>query len=293
MLAAANYLIDKGDDNHMTESPDILKLRVLLCFLKSAPEHCTVTGISRTLNEKKYTISRSLQGLAKDGLIDRTDARHPLLTEKGSELARRYAERVEIATNHLLYEGVDIENAKQDASYWALYCSDKLMEVVHSSEERYRVKLELRNQKTFSGTTLCKRLKDGCYQFPFIIYRECVKGNSNISMANEGFEHPCTLYVNGGEGLIQLRSLPISARSGLNGKMIHGKVNKMEYFDAGQFVNAELHGTVVSFPADALNFVNMGTGVGQVLHGTVCLKMQCSCGLIHMPESKAIFTIII
>ena len=61
MLAAANYLIDKGDDNHMTESPDILKLRVLLCFLKSAPEHCTVTGISRTLNEEKYTISRSLR----------------------------------------------------------------------------------------------------------------------------------------------------------------------------------------------------------------------------------------
>jgi Mn-dependent DtxR family transcriptional regulator len=92
----------KEDDNRMTESPDILRLRVLLCFLKSAPEHCTVTGISRTLNEEKYTISRSMQGLAKDGLIDRTDARHPLLTEKGRELAQRYAERVEIATNHLL-----------------------------------------------------------------------------------------------------------------------------------------------------------------------------------------------
>ena len=277
----------------MSDSPDILRLRVMLCFLKSAPEHCTVTGIARTLNEEKYTISRIMQALEKEGLIDRSDARHPFLTAKGSELAERYAKRVETATNHLLYEGVDIENAKSDACYWALYCSDKLMSVVRSSEERYRVKLELRDQKSFSGRTLCKRLKDGCYQFPFIIYREHVKGNSNISMANDGFEHPCTLYVNGGEGLIQLRSLPISAKSGSNGKMVHGKINKMEYFDAGQFISAEIHGNVVSFPADVLNFTNMGTGVGQVLHGTVCLRMQCSCGIIHMPESKAIFTIII
>lgn len=277
----------------MSDSPDILRLRVLLCFLKSAPEHCTVTGISRTLKEEKYKISRVMIGLEKEGLIDRTDVRRPSLTETGRAQAERYAERIEIATNHLLYEGVDVENARRDAAFWALYCSDKLMEVVLSSEERYRIKHELRDQKTFSGTTLCKRLKDGCYQFPFIIYREQVKNNNNVSMANEGFEHPCTLYVNDGVGIVQLRALSLSAKSGADGRMVHGKVNKMEYFDSGRFISAELHGNVISFPAEALNFVNMGTGVGQVLHGSVCLKMQCSCGIIHMPESKAIFTILI
>lgn len=277
----------------MSDSPDILRLRVLLCFLKSAPEHCTVTGISRTLKEEKYTISRVMVGLEKEGLIDRSDVRNPSLTEAGRTRAERYVERIEIATNHLLYEGVDVENARRDAAFWSLYCSDKLMEVVRSSEERYRIKHELRDQKTFSGATLCKRLKDGCYQFPFIIYREHVKNNNNISMANEGFEHPCTLYVNGGTGIIQLRSVPLSAKSASNGKTVHGKVDKMEYFDLGRFISAELHGNVISFPAEALSFVNMGTGVGQVLHGSVCLKMQCSCGIIHMPESKAIFTILI
>lgn len=277
----------------MSASTDILRFRVMLCFLKSAPEHCTVTGISRTLKEEKYTISRIMQSLEKEGLIDRTNVRSPVLTEAGHTLAERYSERVEIATTHLLYEGVDIENAKRDACYWALYCSDKLMEVVSSSEERYRVKHELRNRQSFSGAELCRLMKDGSYQFPFIVYREQVKNNSNLSMANEGFEHPCTLYVNGGVGFIQLRSLTITAKSGANGTMLSGKVDKMEYFDSGQFISAEMHGNVISFPAEVLNFVNMGSGVGQILHGSACLKMQCSCGSMHMPESKAIFTILI
>lgn len=277
----------------MPETPDILKLRIMMCFLISASENCTVTGISRTLKEEKYKISRVMIAMEKEGIIDRSNVRAPVLTEKGRKEAKRYAERIDIAQNHLLYEGMDLEHAKKDACFLAMYCSDKMMDVVRSSEERYRVKHELRDQKTFSGAALCKRLKDGCYQFPFIIYREQVKDNNNISMANEGFEHPCTLYVNDGIGIIQLRALSMSAKSGANGKIVRGKVNKMEYFDSGRFISAEFHGNVISFPAEALRFVNMGTGVGQVLHGSVCLKMQCSCGIIHMPESKAIFTILI
>lgn len=277
----------------MQDSPDILKLRVLLCFLQSAPENCTVTGISRTLKEEKYKISRVIMSLEKDGLVDRDDVRNPVLTPKGCEEAKRYSERIDFTLNHLLYEGVDTESAKRDAFYWALYSTDKTMAVVRATEERYRLKYEFRDKKQFSGAELCKRLPDGCYQFPFVIYREQVKNNNNISMANEGFEHPCTLYVKGGVGIVQLRSLPLSKKSAKDGKMIHGKVNKMEYYDAGRFVSAELHGNITSFPADVLNFINMGSGVGQVMHGSVCLKMQCSCGIIHMPESKAIFTILI
>lgn len=38
---------------------------------------------------------------------------------------------------------------------------------------------------------------------------------------------------------------------------------------------------------------NRGSGVDQILHGSVCLKMKCSVGLMHMPESTAIFTVLI
>ena len=37
----------------------------------------------------------------------------------------------------------------------------------------------------------------------------------------------------------------------------------------------------------------MGKGRDTLLHGSVCLKMQCSVGDMHMPESTAIFTMFI
>ena len=277
----------------MFDTPDILRLRVLLCFLKLSDEDCTVTGISRTLNVEKYKISRTLISLEKDGYIDCEDIRNPILTPTGYQEARRYSDRIDITLNHLLYEGVDIENARRDAFYWALYCSDKTMDAVRATEQHYRVKYELRDFKQFSGIALCKKFHDGCYHFPFRIYREHVKNGNNLSMANEGFEHPCTLCIENGIGIIQLLAQSIAAKSKLNGKLMRGKVNSLKYFNFGRYISAEINGNVLSFPAESLHFVNMGTGVGQILHGSVCLKMECSAGVLHMPESTAIFTILI
>ena len=68
---------------------DLLRLRVMLCFLESAPGDCTVTGISQTLKEEKYKISRVLIALEKEGLVDRFDTRNSHLTETGQEAAKR------------------------------------------------------------------------------------------------------------------------------------------------------------------------------------------------------------
>lgn len=277
----------------MEDSARIFRLRVLLCFLRFVPSDCTVTAIARTLGEEKYSVSRAIASLEKEGYIDRTDARNPLLTEKGYMAARHYSERLEITLNHLLYEGVDMESAKKDAFVWALYCTDSTMEAIRATEERYRVKYELRDQKQFSGALLCKKLKDGCYPFPFLIFREHIKNGSNLSMANEGFEHPCSLYVKNGIGTVQLRAIPISAKSGLSGKLMNGRVKMIRYFDSGRFISAESNGQIFSFPADVLHFVNVGSNAGQILHGSVCLQMECSVGPIHMPESVAIFSMLV
>ena len=137
----------------MEDSARIFRLRVLLCFLRFVPSDCTVTAIARTLGEEKYSVSRAIASLEKEGYIDRTDARNPLLTEKGYMVARHYSERLEITLNHLLYEGVDMESAKKDAFVWALCCTDSTMEAIRATEERYRVKYELRDQKQFTRAT--------------------------------------------------------------------------------------------------------------------------------------------
>lgn len=127
----------------MPESPNLLWLRVLLCFRSNDDKIQTVMGIAHTLNEKKYAISRILIAMEKDGLLDRSEERCPKLTKKGQAEAERYAERVRIALNHLLYEGVNIESAKQDALCWALYNSEDTDRVLRNSDEIYRVKYEL------------------------------------------------------------------------------------------------------------------------------------------------------
>ena len=96
----------------MSEKPDVLRLRVLLSLMKEDSETCTVTGIAKTLGEEKYTVSRILTGLEKEGLLDRSDTRHPTLTEEGRKAAQVYGEKIKITMNHLIYEGVDVENAK-------------------------------------------------------------------------------------------------------------------------------------------------------------------------------------
>lgn len=277
----------------MPDTTDILKLRILLCFLQAEDNGCTVTGLSKTLGEEKYTISRIMTSLEKELLIDKSDTRHPKLTEKGVKEAERYSERISTTISHLMYEGVDMENARNDAFYWALYCSDETMGIVRATAEQYKVKYQLRNQKRFSGNMLCKMLKDGSYSFPFMIYRENIKNGSNLSMGNEGFEQPCVLNIKNGIGTVNLRAIDVTAKSASSGDLMSGKIKSMKYLCNGEYENAEINGDILHFPASVMNFVNIGSGADQILHGSICVKMQCSVGDLHMPESVAIFTILI
>ena len=199
----------------MSESLDVLKLRVLLCFLNEEPKTCTVTGLAGVLGEGKQKVSRMLMALEREGLLDRSDPRRPCLTEAGRARAAYYEERTNVVLNHLLYEGLDIDSALHDAYAWALMSSDEGMALIRSSEQRYRAKYELRRQNEFGGAELCRRLGDGEYCFPFLIYREYVSGGTNLSMANEAFSHPCTLAVANGVG--QNQALPDAGPNRLSG----------------------------------------------------------------------------
>ena len=276
----------------MKENSDILRLRVLLAFLND-DEPCTVMSIARTLKEEHYTISRVISSLEKEGLINRKAPRRPELTEAGKREALFYQERIYTTMNHLLYEGDNMESAKNDSYFWALYNTEDTMKVIRSADEKCRIKYELRDKRQFGGSLLCRNMKDGEYKFPFIIYREYAKNGDSISMANDGFEHPCTLSVIRGNGTILLKAVDMNARSGYDGKLMKGRIKGMKYFDNGRYISSDRNGNLLSVPASALTFKNMGEGMGQIFHGVVSLKMNCSAGPIHMPESTAIFTILI
>ncbi len=132
-----------------------------------------------------------------------------------------------------------MENAQHDAYTWARDCIDEYIEIVRRSVERCRIKYELRNKITFSGGELCRLMKDSRIMLPFLFYRENMQNISNVlSMANEGFEYPCTLIVKDGVGEIKLRVTSMSAKSKINDQFMSVHVTNLEYYIAGQFANA-------------------------------------------------------
>lgn len=258
-----------------------------MCFLSSDDATSTVTGISRTLGEQKYKITRMLSSLEKEGLVDKTDSRNPKLTDYGVQEAQKYDERISVILNHLIYEGLDTESAYHDALYWTLYSTEKSMQAIRKTEERYRVKYELKDKSKISGSLFCKHTKDGIYQFPFIIYTEKINNNTNISEANNCFENPCILNIKNGVGTIQLRAVHSFVNSG---KAF--QIQNIQYADGDMLIRAEKNANIFSFPASAVSFINIGNGTQQILHGSLCMKIQYS-SRNKLEEQTAIFTILI
>ncbi len=260
---------------NLEEKFELLKLRALLCIFKTGTRECSVTEIARTLNREKYVISRAVAALEKEGYVCRSSGKKPMLTERGDCAAKRYEERLRVSLEHLLYEGVCMESAKQDALLLSRYCTEQTMETIRTSENLYRAKQELRGRKHFTGAAVCKLLRDGYYSVPFVIYREQVKDGSNLSQANSGFEHPCVLAIENGVGTIHLRAVRSVLYVQEEEAALAEKIHTLWYFDMGRFIAAESSGGVFSFPAEVLRFLNFGEGVGQILHGSACLQMQC------------------
>lgn len=270
---------------------DILKLRILLSFLRSSPENCTVTGFSRILNVPKYTVSRMLAALEQEGLVDRGGGRNLALTEPGLRRAHHYAQRMEAVTRHLMYEGVDPNNAREDAFCIALYASEQTLAAIRATEATYCLKDRFARRHRFSGSALCAALKDGVYHYPFVFYRVHARNRSNLSMANRGFRQPCALTVKHGKGTLSLSAVEMVVS--VANQSCCGKIQDMQYFDNGRYVDAEVNGDIFSLPASALAFTNFGTGASSVLQGTVYLQLNSSGRDPRIPASEAIFTLLI
>lgn len=276
----------------MADQTEILKFRILMCFVTMSEEGCNVTNLAKVIAVEKYTVSRILTALEREGMIDRSSRRRPKLTSKGRTEALKYKNRMEIAMNHLKYEGVLESAARKDAFYLARYCSEETFQAIQNGEERHRMKYIFKDQRNFTGEQLCQQLHEGNYRLPFVIYKEDARNQPPVSMANEGFEHPCELMVRKKRGVIRLKASSVSHGSAADGRKMHGKIENLKYECGGAFWDAEHIGDFLQFPADSMHFMNLGSYPDSLYHGTVKLKMRSSAGTAHMPESVAVFTVI-
>ncbi len=260
----------------MSGQQELLRLRILLAFLKE-DETCTIMGIARTLDESKQNISRAVIILEKEGLIDRTDIRHPVLTTMGKKMAQSYARKMRTSMQFLMDEGVSIENARMDASYWAIHNSDETVGILEKSCQKNEVKKIIQHKYKFTGALLNKRLKEGIYQFPFFLH------GGTCMCFNECLEHPCTCHIASGRGNLSLKRIHTKSRI----------IKNMQYHESGMFVSAEQQGDVFMVPFDIIEFVNYGEGSGQIIQGTLCLKIQYIERNGKQKEETALFTMFI
>ena len=279
----------------MSENLNIFQIQLLLYFFESDVKKRTVTDAAKSLDKSKVFITRQLDNFKKMGIVDRIESRKTALTDYGKGLAEKYQRRLKIVQRYMQYQDLPPLQARDNAiSMLSVGFSDILFERIQEQGERIYIKEIFADKQGFSGAELCKNMSDGSYYFPFVIYREHIKNGSNISMGNDGFEHPCELVIKNHIGTIYLAIKTVSAPSAKSGMIIDGRVQKLQYKFNSTFVDAKKEGRYICLPADVLQFISMGNGRDKMLHGSVCLKMQCSAGgVIHMPVSTAIFTLLI
>ena len=278
----------------MSENLNGIQIQLLLYFLEAEPKKRTVTDAARYLNKPKSTLTHILDSLDELALMERVESRKSVLTAAGKRTAQELLHQRKILEQYMQYQDIPPAQVKENAlRALSAGFSDEFMDRLTEQEGRMRLKEIFAGHRDFHGGDICNYLKDGSYYFPFIIYREQIKNHNNLSMANRGFENPCELIVKDHEGLVYLAVKTVSAESMSSGKKMEGRVNKMQYLYDGEFRDGGIDGRYVYFPVTALNFIAMGKGRDTLLHGSVCLRMQCSVGDMHMPESMAVFTLFI
>ena len=278
----------------MPETLTPFQIQLLLYYLEAEPKKRTVTDSAKILGTTKWAVTRALDALEKQDVVERQENRKTVLTASGKKLAEKCRGQMKILEQYMQYQDIPPVQIKENAlRALSAGFSDEFMARLAEQEGRMRLKEIFAGHRNFHGGDICNYLKDGSYYFPFIIYREQIKNHNNLSMANRGFENPCELIVKDHEGLVYLAVKTVSAESMSSGKKMEGRVNKMQYLYDGEFRDGGIDGRYVYFPVTALNFIAMGKGRDTLLHGSVCLKMRCSVGDMHMPESTAIFTMFI
>lgn len=275
----------------MSDKLDSLKIRILVSFITLSKESCTVTGLAKLLGTEKYSVSRAISALEKEGLMTRGGNRTMGLTGKGNDEARRYAGLLEAAQSCLLDEGLPPSDARQDAMAVVQSCSDSLLSRIQELGERRRVRQELGMRKAMTGAAFCRKLRDGSYMLPFAVYSGKTQGGELFSAMDSGFEHPCELHVTGGIGYMYLKSIPIHIKLPGRDRRMPGKIMSVHYFDGEVYNEAGKSGDFFYFPAGEMRMVSVGGGKEQLLHGSIYLKISCSVAGVQMPEEQVVMAV--
>ncbi|MDR1953510.1 MAG: hypothetical protein LBQ21_03405 [Clostridiales Family XIII bacterium] len=271
-----------------------LKMQFLFCLLNMEDRSKSVTHIAKVLGVSKATISRIRDWGESNNILthDKTRKSYEMaLTGYGIRLAQGYEFRKEVATKWLSSERVPSPALEKDAMTFSMSMSAETVAVIERDVKRAEIRKKIGSKSTLDGRDFCAMLDDGIYAITFMFFRYRHRNAFTIepSMANSGLEPDAELIVAKGSGTIHLRAKLVKHASALGGKFVKGSLSTLKYKEADLFQEARKEGSDFFFPADVLRLVKIGER-NDFLQGNAILKMSCSAGPMHMPESESLFT---
>jgi Mn-dependent DtxR family transcriptional regulator len=259
---------------------DLTQLKVLLSLYQAKDGKPLLVRLAKRVGIPDYKMSRVLSQLESKGYLHHDTPHTIVVTPNGKELAKSYLKLIGIAKDILVSStGLPYSEIEEDAIKMAVYCN--------------RTTLETAEKRLAYKSRVCHCNNQCCmgYDCQFTIYRKSLTRECILSMANSGFLHPCTITMCHGGGEINLKPVPMVRKSRFTGLDMSGQLKSLKYYNGKRFVQAELSEGLVHIPLKycQISVVNSDEK-STILHGSIYIKVSCTVGEMHMPESVAVLT---
>lgn len=270
----------------MTMTP--IRLEILLCISDrlKANKKVSVTLIARAIKHSKSTVSRTIDSLMKDHILEEG----LVFTPQGMILSELYVQGRSFISDWLQSNSfMDREEAKAQALIWMSSITEKRLRELVQSVNLQTQKLLIQEMDSFQEMSIQGLLEVGDYPVGFNIYNHKEVAKGKLSMANNGFHHPATLIVREEGSYLLLKSKLLMHKLPKNLGVMQGMVSKVEYYEQKKLVSAIKDGFFWQIPLDAIHFsFNKGENM---FVGTLEFVFTCRSGLAFMPASRALMVL--
>jgi DNA-binding MarR family transcriptional regulator len=282
----------KDTDKITTNDLSLLRAKLVLQLIhirKSGGVGSSVTQLSEALGVAKSTVSRAVSRCVEIGVIERYAGKHVMLTDEGVRIGEELEHRCrEVKLWLESMSGVAVV-AQDDVLYGALSLPDSTVRIIERNARMQNLHRRVGDRAVLSGEDFCAALGDGKYPVSIMCYRtDAGEKRKTPSMANDGIENDGELIIKNNNGMLRFKTRPVEHISSLGGTPIKGKLATLKYPEGAEYKDAQRKGDTYCFPASAMNFVCVS---GRVMQGDVVLKMACSAGTKHMPESESVMEV--
>jgi Mn-dependent DtxR family transcriptional regulator len=275
-----------------TNDLSLLRAKLVLRLIyikKSGGVGSSVTQLSEALGVAKSTVSRAVSRCAEIGVVERYAGKHVMLTDEGVRIGEELEHRCREVKLWLESMSGVAAAAPDDVLHGALSLPDSTVRIIERNERMQRLYRRVGDRAVLSGEDFCAALGDGKYPVSIMCYRTDVgKTRKTPSMANDGIENDGELIIKNNNGMLRFKTRPVEHISSLGGMPIKGRLATLKYPDGSEYKDAQRKGDTYCFPASAMNFVCVS---GRVMQGDIVLKMACSAGTKHMPESESVMEV--